>query len=85
MRWWVRSVALACGLVGHARNMNDGRVEVCAQGCATAVVEFWGAVSSGYVDRLSGVDNRRPGTVSCATVQWLPPRQDHVPTTFVEA
>ncbi|MFC0358622.1 acylphosphatase [Kytococcus schroeteri] len=31
-RWWTRSRALELGLVGHARNMSDGRVEVVAQG-----------------------------------------------------
>ncbi len=31
-RWWTRSRALELGLVGHARNMSDGRVEVMAQG-----------------------------------------------------
>lgn len=29
-RWWTRSRALELGLVGHARNMDDGRVEVVA-------------------------------------------------------
>jgi acylphosphatase len=32
MRWWVRSQALELGLVGHATNLDDGRVEVVAQG-----------------------------------------------------
>lgn len=31
-RWWTRARALELGLVGHARNTNDGRVEVVAQG-----------------------------------------------------
>ena len=31
-RWWTRSRALELGLVGHARNMDDGRVEVVAEG-----------------------------------------------------
>lgn len=31
-RWWTRARALELGLVGHARNMDDGRVEVLAQG-----------------------------------------------------
>ena len=31
-RWWTRARALELGLVGHARNMPDGRVEVQAQG-----------------------------------------------------
>lgn len=31
-RWWTRARALELGLVGHARNTDDGRVEVVAQG-----------------------------------------------------
>lgn len=33
-RWWVRARALELGLVGHARNTADGRVEVVAEGPA---------------------------------------------------
>ncbi|SNC72150.1 acylphosphatase [Kytococcus aerolatus] len=36
-RWWTRSRALELGLVGHARNMDDGRVEVLTQGEPSAV------------------------------------------------
>ena len=31
-RWWTRARALERGLVGHARNTDDGRVEVVVQG-----------------------------------------------------
>src|SRR6185437_455819 len=31
-RWWVRSRALELGLVGSASNLDDGRVEVVAEG-----------------------------------------------------
>ena len=31
-RWWVRARALELGLVGSAANLNDGRVEVVAEG-----------------------------------------------------
>lgn len=31
-RWWTRARALELSLVGHARNTDDGRVEVVAQG-----------------------------------------------------
>ena len=31
-RWWVRARALELGLVGHAANLDDGRVEVVAEG-----------------------------------------------------
>ena len=32
MRWWVRSRALELGLTGHVANVDDGRVEVVAEG-----------------------------------------------------
>lgn len=31
-RWWTRSRARELGLTGYARNLNDGRVEVVAEG-----------------------------------------------------
>lgn len=31
-RWWTRSRALELGLVGYAKNLNDGRVLVVAEG-----------------------------------------------------
>ena len=31
-RWWTRCRALELGLVGHAANLSDGRVEVVAEG-----------------------------------------------------
>ncbi|SEW27367.1 acylphosphatase [Austwickia chelonae] len=39
-RWWTRSRALELGLVGFARNMADGRVEVCAQGDPAALEQL---------------------------------------------
>ena len=36
-RWWTRARALELGLVGFARNMADGRVEICAQGPPEAI------------------------------------------------
>lgn len=36
-RWWTRARALELGLVGFARNMDDGRVEICAQGPIEAI------------------------------------------------
>ncbi len=31
-RWWTRARARELGLVGHARNTDDGRVEIVAEG-----------------------------------------------------
>ena len=36
-RWWARVRALELGLAGFARNMDDGRVEICAQGPVEAI------------------------------------------------
>jgi acylphosphatase len=32
LRWWVRQRARELGLRGHARNLDDGRVEVVVEG-----------------------------------------------------
>lgn len=57
-RWWTRARALELGLVGHARNTDDGRVEVVAQGprpsCEELVRLLGEQPSTAY----------RPGTVS---------------------
>lgn len=36
-RWWTSARARELGLVGHARNTDDGRVEVVAEGTETAL------------------------------------------------
>jgi acylphosphatase len=52
-RWWVRSRALELGLVGWARNLPDGRVEVVAEGgeaaCRQLVATLCGGGSPGRV------------------------------------
>ena len=56
-RWWTRCRARELGLVGVARNLRDGRVEVVAEGQAAAVhalLRFLGD------DDVAG----RPGNVS---------------------
>ncbi len=35
-RWWTRARALELGLAGHARNTDDGRVEIDAEGSREA-------------------------------------------------
>ena len=39
-RWWVTQHAEDLGLIGHARNLGDGRVEIEAQGPKAAVDEL---------------------------------------------
>ncbi|CCH79909.1 Acylphosphatase [Nostocoides japonicum T1-X7] len=76
-RWWTRARALELGLVGHARNTDDGRVEIVAEG------------RRGDVRRLLDLlteepsTTRRPGRVTAVSqVQWSLPRYDA--SSFVE-
>ena|SRR5690242_16444736 len=63
-RFWVRSQARALGLVGHARNLPDGRVEVVAQGVGDAVDRLIALLQE---EPSSG---GRPGTVRGVVTQW---------------
>jgi acylphosphatase len=69
-RWWTRARALELGLVGHARNLPDGRVEVSAQGARAAVEELLTLLAEQPSTRS------RPGHVTGVTVQWHPARPD---------
>jgi acylphosphatase len=71
-RWWTRARALELGLAGWARNLEDGRVEVIAQGPRAACEALLAALRSG----------RTPGNVTGVTERWSDPR-DGV-TGFVE-
>lgn len=52
-RWWTRARALELGLTGWARNLDDGRVEVVAEGssdsCAALLVALRSGVTPGHV------------------------------------
>lgn len=70
-RWWTRARALELGLVGHARNTADGRVEIVVQGrrldCAALVTLLQEQPSTA----------RRPGHVeSVSAPQVSEPRAD---------
>jgi acylphosphatase len=59
MRWWVRSRALELGLVGIATNLDDGRVEVVAEGSREACVALLSALRSGRTPgHVTGVTER---------------------------
>ena len=75
-RWWTRARALELGLVGHAMNLPDGRVEVSAQGerpAIDALVDLLGEEPS---------TRSRPGRVDGVVVQRHPAREGT--TGFVE-
>jgi acylphosphatase len=63
-RFWTRARARELGLVGHAKNLPDGRVEVVAQGDGDAL------------DRLMTLFEEepsasgRPGAVTGVVTQW---------------
>lgn len=59
-RWWVRARALELGLVGWATNLDDGRVEVVAEGPRSAV--------QALLDALNGPGT--PGRVRTVVERW---------------
>ncbi len=77
-RWWVTAKARELQLVGFARNLEDGRVEVCAQGERGAVEKLGEMLR----ERVSG--HRRPGRVRHVVTQWGTPRDDLTGTRFRE-
>jgi acylphosphatase len=60
MRWWIRSRALELGLAGWAANLEDGRVEVVAEGSRASCERLLAA--------LGGADT--PGHVAGVTERW---------------
>jgi acylphosphatase len=68
MRWWIRSRALEIGLTGWARNLDDGRVEVVAEG------------SRDGCDRLLALlrTGQPPGRVDGVTERWSEPGSEPV-------
>jgi Acylphosphatases len=75
-RWWTRARALELGLVGHARNLVDGRVEVVAQGDPKAVEQLEELL------REEPTTTRRPGYIESVVAQRGSTREDL--TGFVE-
>ena len=58
-RWWTRARARELGLTGVARNLDDGRVEVVAEGPRDACEALLSALrGSGSPGRVSGVTER---------------------------
>jgi acylphosphatase len=69
-RWWTRARALELGLIGFARNMDDGRVEICAQGPPEAIERLCELIGE------QPSTTRRPGHVRASVVQEGGLRQD---------
>jgi acylphosphatase len=65
MRWWIRGRALENGLVGWARNTDDGRVEVVAEGPRAAAEALLTVLAA---DCPAGTG--RPGRVTSVTSRW---------------
>jgi len=63
-RWWTRSRALELGLAGSAANLDDGRVEVVAEGPREACEALLAQLRSG----------RTPGHVTSVTERWSDPK-----------
>lgn len=54
-RWWTAGIAKPLGLVGYAKNLDDGSVEIIAQGSRGAVEELLAELQSG--DTAGRVDH----------------------------
>jgi acylphosphatase len=63
-RWWARARALEFGLVGTATNLDDGRVEVVAEGPEAACRRLLALLAGG------------PGQVAFVADRWGPARGD---------
>jgi acylphosphatase len=63
-RWWARARALELGLVGHARNAGDGRVEVVVQGEEDRIRRLVELIE----ERPS--QHHRPGDVQQCVTTW---------------
>jgi acylphosphatase len=63
-RWWTRARALEFGLVGHARNLADGRVEVVAEGARPACANLLALLRSGET----------PFDIDAVVERWAEPR-----------
>lgn len=61
-RWWTRSRALELGLTGYAKNQQDGRVLVVAQGPKADCERLLNHLESGLT----------PGSVDTVVTEWGP-------------
>jgi acylphosphatase len=77
-RWWTRSRALELGLVGSATNLDDGRVEIIAEGdraaCERLLALLTAVPSLPTPPKAHRSWRPRPGEVLGYTAQWSPAR-----------
>jgi acylphosphatase len=66
-RWWTRSRALELGLSGTAKNLDDGSVEVVAEGTRQACEQLLAWLAE------EPSTKGRPGSVSGVTHRWSAP------------
>ncbi len=66
-RWWAMSQARDLRLVGYAENLDDGRVEICAQGELAAVATMLRRAVE------NPTTTRRPGRVTGYEMEWSEP------------
>ncbi|MEU3019698.1 acylphosphatase [Nocardiopsis sp. NPDC007018] len=62
-RWWTRARGLELGLTGAATNLDDGRVEVVAEGARESCERLLGQLRSGET----------PGRVDSVVERWARP------------
>lgn len=67
-RWWTRSRALELSLAGYAKNLDDGRVEVAAEGDKEGVDTL-----KALLEEQPSTANR-PGRVDRVQVQYTDPK-----------
>ncbi len=76
-RWWTRSRALELALAGVARNLDDGRVEVVAEGPRAGLEELLALLSERPARAAAPGASRswrpRPGRVTSVTHRWSEP------------
>lgn len=63
-RWWTRARALEIGLAGYAANLDDGRVQVVAEGPRERCERLLAVLGSGAA----------PGRVTGVAEMWGEPR-----------
>jgi acylphosphatase len=63
-RWWTRARACELGLRGYARNLNDGRVEVVAEGARADCARLLELLRSDHT----------PGSVDVVVDRWSDPK-----------